>query len=257
MTTIYTFPVIYTKLGIAAVPSPAPTIQIVDKDNNILVAAGTAVTAISNMAGAYYYAYSGADDLICWALFHTTDESVDQMDIGVYTPAQIHTINRNVATLVATDPWDAPIRTLTQTAASIAAAINGTTITILRGDTLSVSLTGLGSLANYFSLYFTVKNHYGDLDTEALLMIKKNLSGVDDGLIYINGESGAAAHGSITIDDNALGNITITLAAEEVAKLWVGTFPYDVQIVRSAGIPVSTLTVGVFAVPGDYTRAVA
>jgi hypothetical protein len=96
MATIYTFPVIYTKAGIATVPSSAPTVQIVDSSNNILVAALTATTAITNMPGAYYYSYSGTDNLICWALFHTTDATVDQQDIASYTPTQIYTINNSI-----------------------------------------------------------------------------------------------------------------------------------------------------------------
>lgn len=101
MATIYTFPVIYTKAGVATAPSSAPTIQIVDSSDNILVAAGTAVTASANMPGAYYYAYTGADNLILWALFHTTDTTVDQQDLGAYTPAQTYIIKNNVATILA------------------------------------------------------------------------------------------------------------------------------------------------------------
>ena len=99
MATTYTFPVIYTKLGIATAPSSAPTIQIVDKDDNELVAAATAVTAITKMPGAYYYSYDGADNLVLWALFHTSDATVDQQDIGVYTPMQTYKAVNDIATV--------------------------------------------------------------------------------------------------------------------------------------------------------------
>lgn len=331
MTTTYTFPVIYTRLGIAAAPLSAPTVQIVDKDNNILVTALTAVTAVSNMPGAYYYAYTGADNLVLWALFHTSDTTVDQQDLGSYTPAQTYTNKLNIATILAdyarrtgdyavagdamdliatlkhiagssgydrttdsleavgaratnldaaistrsshtaadvwsvatrtltsfgtliADIWAYATRTLTQTAASIAAAISGDTITVIRGDTMSVSLTGLGSLADNIKVYFTVKNHEADADSASTLMVEKT-----DGLKYINGAAAVTAgNGTLVIDDEPTGNITITVAAVEIAKLGLGSYVYDVQIVRSSGIPVTTLAKGSFIVTDDITRAVS
>jgi len=55
----------------------------VDSANNILVAALTAVTALTNLPGAYRYSYSGADGLIIYGLFHTSDLTMDQYDIFV------------------------------------------------------------------------------------------------------------------------------------------------------------------------------
>jgi hypothetical protein len=63
----------------------------------------------------------------------------------------------------------------------------------------------------------------------------------------------------LTVDNEATGAITITLTAEEAAKLptYLTEAFYDVQIVRSAGTPVSTLALGTFVVTDDYTRAVS
>ncbi len=47
----------------------------------------------------------------------------------------------------------------------------------------------------------------------------------------------------------------IVLNASETAKLSPGNYQYDIQILRSAGTPVSTLTYGEFVVPADVTRA--
>jgi len=153
--------------------------------------------------------------------------------------------------------WAYASRTLTQTAASVAAAVDGTSITCRRGDTLSAALTDVGALTNYSSLYFTVKDNETDADSASIIMVKKNLSGTSDGLIYLNGAAGTAGNGSITIDDSATGDITIALTAATTALLAVGTYHYDVQIVRSSGTAVSTLTVGAFAVVEDYTKATA
>lgn len=81
MTTIYKFKAGYTKLGIATAPSSAPTIKVVDSANNILVAALTATTALSNLVGAYLYSYSGADGLDLIGKFTTTDLTMDQQDL--------------------------------------------------------------------------------------------------------------------------------------------------------------------------------
>jgi hypothetical protein len=81
MTTAYEFACGYTKLGVATAPSSAPTITVVDSANNILVAASTATTVLTNLTGAYRYSYSGADGLTCYAMFHTTDTTVDQQDL--------------------------------------------------------------------------------------------------------------------------------------------------------------------------------
>lgn len=150
------------------------------------------------------------------------------------------------------DVWAYASRTLTQSAASVAAAVAGDNITIIRGDTASIALTDIGSLANYSKIYFTVKNEETDVDTASIVMIEKG-----DGLKYINGAAaGTSSNGSITIDDEPTGDITIALAAAETLKLTIGAYEYDVQIVRSSGTAVSTLTNGTFIVSSDITRAI-
>jgi len=160
----------------------------------------------------------------------------------------------NLPAAIATAVWAGASRTLTQSAASIAAAVTGSTITVVRGDTVSISLTGLGSLANVSKLYFTVKQRAEDLDTASLIQIEAAA-----GLKYINGAAGTAGNGTLTVTNSGTGAITITLTAAEAAKLPTHlTYAiYDVQIVRSAGTPVSTLTTGLFVISDDATRAVS
>jgi len=138
----------------------------------------------------------------------------------------------------------------TGTSLTIASVVSGSTITAHRGDTLSAALTNIGALTNNSKLWFTVKRDYDDADTAAVIQIEKT-----GGLLYLNGAVGTAGNGSLTINDEATGDVTIVLNASETAKLSPGNYQYDIQILRSAGTPVSTLTYGEFVVPADVTRA--
>jgi hypothetical protein len=152
---------------------------------------------------------------------------------------------------VATAVWAAAVRTLTQSAASVTATVTGSTITAQRGDSLSISLTDVGALTGYSKVYFTVKRDTADADTASIIQIEKTA-----GLKYLNGAAGTPANGSLTIVDEASGDITIALDEVETAKLDPGVYSYDVQVVRTAG-SVSTLTAGTFEVAADVTRATA
>ena len=141
-------------------------------------------------------------------------------------------------------------------AVSVVAAVNGSTITVLRGDTLSAAIADLGSLAAYVSLDFTVKYSGNELDDAAIIRIRKNASGLTEGLLRLNG----AAHttgtdGSITITDAATGDITIMLKAGVTDDLLPGSYVYDIQLIEAAGV--STLTTGTLIVGADVTRLVA
>mgnify|MGYP000917700504 FL=1 len=138
---------------------------------------------------------------------------------------------------------------------TVVAAVNGSTITVLRGDTLSADIADLGSLENYVSLDFTVKRSTYESDDDAIVRVRKNASGTGDGLLRLNG----AAHttgtdGSITITDAATGDITIMLKAGVTDDLMPGSYVYDVQLIEAA--KVSTLTSGSLVITGDVTRLV-
>jgi len=173
------------------------------------------------------------------------------VDTGTDIPVSIAALND----LDAVGVWAHGTRTLTMTAAEIEAALSGDTITARRGDSLSVSLTGLGSLAGYVSLDFTVKRSKNDSDDEAIIRIRKNASGVGDGLLRLNGEEATASDGSLVIDDETAGNITVNLAASAMAELtaWSGYY-YDVQEITATAV--DTKTEGLFVVSADVTRAV-
>lgn len=164
-------------------------------------------------------------------------------------------INPEINEAAATN-WAYTARTLTQSAAQVAALIEGSTIVVQRGDTLSIALTGLGSLSGYTSLDFTVKEATHDADIDAVLCIRKNASGSGDGLLILNGSgSVTAGDGSITIDDAALGNITIALLAADTRLFLPNNCIYDVQMIDASGV--STLRQGTFIIQADVRRAIA
>ena len=139
---------------------------------------------------------------------------------------------------------------------TVNSAISGTAITILRGDTLEVSVSDLGSLASYVSLDFTVKADKTQADSDSLIRIRLNATGLADGLLTLNGATPSSADdGSIAITDAAAGDITITLAASCTDDLATGTYAYDVQLIEVGDV--STLTSGKATVIADVTRAVA
>jgi hypothetical protein len=194
-----------------------------------------------------------------------SDEDVDTYDYFAYahytgseTLDSDYALMGGVGGIDEGDVWEHSTRTLTQSGASVTAAVSGSTITITRGDTLSAALTDLGAVTGYVSIDFTVKESKADSDDDAVIRIRLNASGTDDGLLRLNGAdaSARAGNGSITIDDASDGDITITLAAAETDDLLVqdGLY-YDVQLITATAV--STLAEGTCNVSGDVTRAIA
>jgi hypothetical protein len=139
---------------------------------------------------------------------------------------------------------------------SFVTAVSGSTITILRGDTLSASLLNLGSLASYVTLDFTVKRSSQEADDDAIIRIRKNATGLTDGLVRLNGAAyTTGTDGSITITDAPTGDVTIMLKAGVTDDLVPGSYVYDIQLIEAA--KVTTLTTGGLVVTADVTRLVA
>lgn len=132
---------------------------------------------------------------------------------------------------------------------SIPAIPKGNALDLWRGDTWVITFQRLGSIAARDKLWFSIKDDIDKTDAQALVQIEETLR-----LVYINGAAAATpANGSIAIDDAAAGDITVTLAAVESAKLEnVGKFYYDVQMLT--GVVVTTLVRGRALVMGDVTR---
>lgn len=150
--------------------------------------------------------------------------------------------------------WAYTTRTLTQSAGAIAAIVAGTALTIERGDTLLAALTGLASNTGYVSIDFTVKRNKDDADNDAVIRIRKNASGVGDGLLRLNGEVGTAALGSITVVSATALTINLSAAATDDLVPEQGLY-YDIQIIFAASV--QTITEGMCDIVADVTKAIA
>lgn len=154
--------------------------------------------------------------------------------------------------------WAYSSRTLTQSAASVAAAVAGSDITVYRGTKWSVSLVNIGALTGWTKLYFTVRTLEEQAEVQSQCQIKlTNPSAGSDGLLYFNGSNSVtAANGSITVDDEPTGDITISVAAATTASAQTGTYYYDVKMVTASNVTILTIG-GKFTIAPDITRAVS
>ena len=132
--------------------------------------------------------------------------------------------------------------------AVVLAALQGDPLNIRRGDTLPVRLTDLGTMTGYSEVWFTVKSAISHSDTEAVLQI------TTAGLQRINGAIGTAGNATLTVIDATAGDVTITCAASEMAKLAIRSgLYYDLQV--KIGTTISTLAFGRLNVVEDVTKA--
>jgi hypothetical protein len=156
---------------------------------------------------------------------------------------------------IASAVWANVTRTLTQGAASVTAAVSGSTITVYRGTTWSISLTGLGDISTYDTIYFSVKENVTVLENDAILRVKDDASGLER---FNKAAPVAAGNGTITIDDAGAGNITITIQeAETKFSPLVSKYDYDVKGIDDDG-NVDLISIGIdkFTISGEVTRAV-
>jgi len=172
-------------------------------------------------------------------------------DTGTTIPGQIDGLND----LSAADVWSYSIRTLTQPASQVADAMKSGKINIYRGDTFTVTITGLGDISQRSKLYWTVKKQLADQDASAIIQIEET-----GGLLRLNGETSTASNGKITVTNATNGDIKIELSASATKKLAITSIPhklhkYDVQAIMNDG-SVKTLSVGDVKVTGDVTRTV-
>jgi hypothetical protein len=146
--------------------------------------------------------------------------------------------------------WSATTRTLTQSAASVTAAVSGSNISIQRGDVVTINLAALGSIADRTKLWFTVKHSRDDLDSASIIQVEETA-----GLLYLNGAATTTSNATMTVTDAATGAVTIVLKGAATAALTPGGCVYDVQQLTASGP--ATLTAGDAEITADVTRAVA
>lgn len=199
-------------------------------------------------AGNYQWYYSSVPDSQQGAVvFHVGDIGVaaDFSGVTVKAAAAINPEDAN-------NPWILSPRTLTQSAAQVAAIVEGTTVTVTRGDTLTIALTGLGSLTGNTDIWFSAKRSRQDSDDDAQIRISR-LNGIQ----RLNGAAyGTSGDGSITVDDAAAGNITITIQAAASRNLQlVENGVYDIQV-SDASSQIFTRSIAKWVVNADITKLI-
>lgn len=151
-------------------------------------------------------------------------------------------------------------RTVTQTAAQVADAIDGEDLTVHRGDTFSATINPLpvSIPSDWTKLTFTAKRGLSDADTASIVQIVLTNPGAGtDGLKYLEGAAPVspvvAADAALTV--NSLTSLTITMKPRATKGLGIGSgWFYDVQADYGAASNSTTVAAGSFAVDADVTR---
>lgn len=232
----------------------APTIQIVGYDPRTELT--TAVLAFIDAAVSSRSTYAGTDTAGTTTLLSRLSAAragyLDNLSAGaVALQSTLSTLSTTVSGLAAA-VWAYATRTVTLTAAQIAAILDGTALTVHRGDTLSQSITGLGSISGRLALWLTVKeNPQSDADSASKVQLTEAA-----GLTYLNGAAAATpGDGSLVVTSAAAGDVTVTLAAAATAALVGGkVYSYDIQVKDASGA-IRTIAEGSFRVVADVTRA--
>ena len=166
-------------------------------------------------------------------------------------------------TLIA-DIWAYATRTLTQAAASVLAAVTGSTLSVVKGRTYDATLTGLTIQATWTGVKFTAKTDARDTDAESLLqlVVSNPAAAATDGVLYVEGAAASVAQrlqGTLTVDQGA-GTVALHLQDDLTALLaLLGGARYDItQYYTDGGETKSTqLTRGVWTVSATETGALA
>jgi hypothetical protein len=151
--------------------------------------------------------------------------------------------------------WEYPdARTLTVPAAGAYPEVANTLLTILRGDTVSLSISGINT-TGWTKMTFTAKSAKSGADTAAVIQIvlSNPAAPTTDGLKYIAGTATTTnrTNGSLTVNGST---VTIALAAVEAAKLTApASLSYDLQIITASRV--WTPAEGTLRVLADVTRA--
>lgn len=186
--------------------------------------------------------------LIKGSAFSTTTDSLE----AIRDRGDVAWVTGGSSTLTVGEIWEYSSRTLTMSAEEILEIQSGTNISVLRGDTLSIPITGLGSLASRTKLYFTVRKVKSLDDDASEIQIEEAAN-----LLYIGGSSPStpisATDGTLTVNDETDGDITVLLKPIASTALGAHEYFYDVQLV-GVDASVSTKRVGSFTVVQDVTR---
>lgn len=161
----------------------------------------------------------------------------------------------NVKQATADSVWASSTRTLTQSAASTESTTTSK-ITRTRGSTWTITISGL-SVSGYTTIDFVLKGNEDDVDTDAILWVRKNASGSNDGLLRINGAAISSPYASTDASIAVAGDsasVTITVKPIATANIDADRYAHTLQTLISS--VVDEPSSGTFVVSGDIARTV-
>ena len=128
-----------------------------------------------------------------------------------------------------------------------------TTISVRRGDDWTITIEGMGNISARTKLWFGAKADYDDADSAAIVKVEESI-----GLQIIAGASPTAAgNATITVDDAAAGDITVTIKAVETLKTSITTNArWDVQWQEADTDGAESVAGGLFKITGDVVRGI-
>lgn len=150
--------------------------------------------------------------------------------------------------------WANPSRSLTVSSVRPRTLVDGDQYTIYKDTSITIPFTGLGDISGYTNLWFTVKREQDleSADTQSIVHMDYLT-----GLLYINKAAATAGHGSITLDDPALGNITVAITKDGGALLPVfAKEPLRWEVKGIAGAVVDILLQGTCFIQPAVTRKI-
>lgn len=115
--------------------------------------------------------------------------------------------------------------------------VDGGTLTVTKAVTLQTGAIAATVPATWVRCFVTVKASKRDADSAALLQLLKSnpASGVNDGLLYVNGQAGTKTHGSLVVDEDA-NTVEFTVADDATALLRKEQTGYwDIKFILSDG----------------------
>jgi len=127
-----------------------------------------------------------------------------------------------------------------------------TTISVRRGDSWIIDITGIGDISARTKLWFCAKeNPDTEEDSEAIVKVEETA-----GLQVIAGSAASVAgNATITVTDENAGDITITVKAVETKKTSTTTSArWDVQWQEADVDGAESNDGGLFKITGDVTR---
>ena len=173
------------------------------------------------------------DETTAWPLVASDTGATQVARVGADSDT-LETLSDQIDGVEPADVWAYATRTLTQSAASVAAAVAGSAISVTRNTYWSASLTGLTTGVDISEAILSVKTSAGDTDTNSILRISSV-----DGLEIVDGDALAdlttlvAGDGVLTVDGDA-GTATIVLKTIAASMIDPGVYSYDLRYIDSS-----------------------